>query len=522
MSERRPLEKKTELDETKKDQARTTAPSPEPDLLDSQATSHDGSPRSQGKTQARIAPREIATKARKGEKNPHKNTEESGHDIELSIEDIQDATEEETKSVLLKEARIAANNVTPDLYIGKEVRDTRAKTVNQELERLGLELAKAKLKDKKDTINALEEQRVPLQAESDRLSRFATAEEELAARITEMEALRDKLKAQKKRISPIEAALADLREVQAHLTEAVTWEDPKKAAKLRRDRAYEELRLRKFREDAHKEFEASKKAYQDQINQQGRSSEAIKQRKGLTLIERLEKNLWDLSLVFKKKYGFDIEKAYTKTETVGERAYSWWRDTRIGKALSREPELYGERDRNKQSMLESYKKLTALYKSELEVDYTAEERQKKAEGKAIITPLEREKERVASLVKKVISPRVDIARELIRPLAEMAAMPVLAIAEPILRERKWAKEWNEINSRREGPLAAELVNEIARSVVNNEDALQYVAEIMKISPDKLEVSDVAEFFYITEEGEKLREELMKKLRKEIDQKKATT
>jgi hypothetical protein len=437
--------------------------------------------------------------------------------MELNPEEIEDATEEETKAVLLREARMMANKVVPDLYIGKTQRQDRAKTIDQQLEKFGLALAKARLENQPATIRELEKQVTTLRSESDRLSRYATAEEELTARITEMEAFRDKLKAQKKRVSPIEATLADLQKVQARLTEAVTWEDPKKAAKLRRDRAYEELRLRKFREDAHKEFEASKKAYQNQINQQGRSSEVVERRKGLTLIERLEKNLWDLSLVFKKKYGFDIEKAYTKTETVGERAYSWWRDTRIGKVLSNEPELYGERDRNKQSMLESYKKLTALYKRELEVDYTAEQRQKKAEGKAVTTPLDREKEKIAALVKKAISPRVDVARELIRPLAEMAAMPVLAIAEPILRERKWAKEWNEINSRREGPLAAELVNEIARSVIHNENALQYVAESMEIAPEKLDVSDVAEFFYITEEGERLRDQLMDKLRKEMAQ-----
>lgn len=492
------------------------------------------------------------TRSKKIEQKPTHREENTI--IEVGAKDLEDATEEETKAFLLRKARIASNRLVPSLYVGEEQRRARAKTIDEQLETLGLGLAEARLKNNATVIAEIEERQIPLKAESERLSRYATAEEELTARITEMAAYREKLRAQKKRVSPVETALADLREVQTHLIEANTWRDPKKAADLAKAKADEELRLKELKEDAQRKFKEGKRLYQERINQKGSGSKAVEQRPGgLTLVQRLEKNLWDLGRVFKKKYEVDIDKAFTKTETISERAYSWWRDTPAGKFLSSEPELYGDRDRDKQSMLESYKKLNALYKRELEGRYIAEERQKKAAGNVIATPLEREREELASLVKrvvptkmeaaeetlrhveeaiispllstkqknsdpllkKVVSPRLEVTREIVRPLAEMAAMPILAIAEPILSKYRWKREWEKKQER----YSAELVNKIAESILDkhNENALAYVAEATGIAPGLLTIPDIAEFFYTTAEGDALREKLMSNLREQMKQ-----
>lgn len=555
---RRPLEKLAE-DTLEEQSPRTpTSPSTEIALRDTrftQDTDHASAQKARRDVKAQETTKKanqqlLLNKQGKFEHTPPSIDEDSA--MELNPEEIEDATEEETKAVLLREARMMANKVVPDLYIGKTQRQDRAKTIDQQLEKFGLALAKARLENQPATIRELEKQVTTLRSESDRLSRYATAEEELTARIMEMEAFRDKLKAQKKRVSPIEATLADLQKVQARLTEAVTWEDPKEAARRKRDKAYQELRLQKQQEATQKEkiregyvegmefthylmggkgdWESKKEDSIDVINRITKRSKLVSALRGKKLQpgaqdaaaeKKLEENLDTLASVFKSKYGGDIARAAREEETFTEKAIGWWKDSRVGRLFQKKDlQKYGGVDRNKTEMVERYNRLLNTYSEvggrpkRTESDVVREWGKWYSERDSHKTQTQ---ESNLSSTDGVLKTRGTVAKELIRPLAEMAAMPVLAIAEPILRERKWAKEWNEINSRREGPLAAELVNEIARSVIHNEDGLQYVAESMKIAPEKLDVSDVAEFFYITEEGERLREQLMDKLRKEMTQ-----
>lgn len=454
----------------------------------------------------------LETKPQRTEQKPL-HTEEDAI-IEVDAEDIQDATEAETKAVLLREARIAANKLVPNLYIGAEQRHTRAKTIAEQLERLGLGLAEARLKDDVAKIAEIEERQIPLKAESDRLSRYATTEEELNARITEMEAYRNKLKAQKKRMSQVEQALINLREVQAKLVDATTWEDPKEASNRKRTRAFEELRLKKFKENAVKEL-GQKKIIdtKDPLREKKRlpnRNESYTARKE-RLLKTLQKNIDDLAWAFDEKYGTSIEHVMVGEETLIDKAKSWWRDTRVGKLFSKKTEQYGGRDMDKESMIEQYVHLQNRYQRELkDASVPGEETPERT-----LTGRGEVLERRALLRRNVNTLGKATAEAISSSIGEVAARPILAIAEPILRKRRWEREWKKM----QGEHDAELFNEIAKSIIDNhnEDALMYVAEATGIAPGRLTIPDVAEFFYTTTEGDELREQLMSKLRKEMEQ-----
>lgn len=491
-------------------------PSAESDLPDLEST-RDGGLAFVGKVKKGIGSAEAKTKA-KAENKPRKierssiNTEDATV-IELESEDIKDATEEEAKAILLREARIAANRLIPDLYIGEQ-RRMRERAINEQLETLELALVRARFDEDKTKMDEIEERVTPLKDESRRLTRYKTAEEEVAARIQVMEASRNKLKAQKKRVSPVEAALEDLREVQTKLTEANTWEDPKEAANRKRTRAYEELRLRKFKENAVKEL-GQKKIIdaKDSLREKKRlpnwteSYTARKER----LLKTLQKNIDDLAWAFDEKYGTSIEHVMVGEETLIDKAKSWWRDTRVGKFFSKKTEQYGGRDMDKESMIEQYVHLQNRYQRELnDTSVPGEETQEQA-----LTKRGEILERRALLRRNVKTLGKATTEAISSSIGEVAARPILAIAEPILSKRRWEREWKKM----QGEHDAELFNEIAESIMDdhNEDALMYVAEATGIAPWNLTAADIAEFFYTTAEGDELREQLMSKLRIEMEQ-----
>lgn len=493
-----------------------TTPNAESDLPDLEST-QDGGLAFVGKVKKGIDSAEAKTKA-KTENKPRK-IERSSIDaedatvIELESEDIKDATEEETKAILLREAQIAANRLIPNLYIGEQ-RRIRERAINEQIETLELALVRARFDEDKTKMDEIEERVTPLKDESRRLTRYKTAEEEVAARIQVMEASRIKLKAQKKRVSPVEAALEDLREVQTKLTEANTWEDPKEASNRKRTRAFEELRLKKFKENAVKELGQKKtidtKGPLREKKRLPNWTESYTARKE-HLLKTLQKNIDDLAWAFDEKYGTSIEHVMVGEETLIDKAKSWWRDTRVGKFFSKKTEQYGGRDMDKETMIEQYVRLKNRYQQELkDASVPGEKTQERA-------PTERGEvlERRALLRRNVNTLGKATAEAISSSIGEVAARPILAIAEPILRKRRWEREW----AKMQGEHDAELFNEIAESIMDdhNEDALMYVAEATGISPWNLTVADIGEFFYTTAEGDELRKQLMSKLRKEMEQ-----
>lgn len=512
----RPLERFTDRATEENLEKHATTPSAESDLPDLEST-RDGGLAFVGKVKKGIGSAEAKTKA-KAENKPRK-TERSSIDtedatvIELESVDIKDATEEETKAILLREAQIAANRLIPNLYIGEQ-RRIRERAINEQLETLELTLVRARFDEDKTKMDEIEERVTPLKDESRRLTRYKTAEEEVAARIQVMEASRNKLKAQKKRVSPVEAALEDLREVQTKLTQANTWEDPKEAANRKRTRAYEELRLRKFKESAVKEL-GQKKIIdtRDSLKEKKRLPSWTESYTGRRehLLKTLQKNIDDLAWAFDKKYGTSIEHVMIGEETSVERVKSWWRDTSIGKFFSKKTEQYGGRDMDKKSMIEKYRQLQDRYRQELTAELAPGE---KVQERAL-TKRGEVLERRAFLRRSVDSLDKASVKAISSSVREVAAMPIMAIAEPILRERKWERQWE----RMQGEHNAELFNEIAKSISDkhNEGALAYVAEATGIAPWELTPVDIAEFFYTTEEGDALREKLMSDLREQMKQ-----
>ncbi len=508
----RPLKRFTDRATEENLEKRATTPSTESDLPDLEST-RDGGLAFVGKVKKGIGSAETKAKAKQRKTERKALETEVGSAEELGIEEILEATEEETKAVLLREAQIAANKLIPNLYIGEQ-RRIRERAIDEQLETLELALIKARFDEDKTKIDEIEELLTPLKDESRRLIRYKTAEEEVAARIQVMEASRNKLKAQKKRVSPVEAALEDLREVQTKLTEASTWEDPKEAANKKRTRAYEELRLRKFKENAVKELGQKKIIdLKDSLKEKKRLPNWTESYVGRRerLLKTLQKNIDDLAWAFDEKYGTSIEHAITGEETFTDRARSWWKDTSIGKFFSKKTEQYGGRDREKKAMIEQYRHLQDRYRQELKEESTPGEKVRER----ALTERGEILERRALLRRNMDTFGKATAKAISSSIGEVAARPILAIAEPILRRRQWKQQWE----RMQGEHNAELFNEIAESIFDkhNEGALAYVAEATGIPPWQLTTEDIAEFFYTTAEGDALREKLMSDLREQMKQ-----
>lgn len=562
----RPLRKKTDREEPEERSTQPANPSTETEaaLPDLESTK-DGGLAFVDKTKVK------QEKSKRIQRIPDlalTNTENEDTGEELKIEEIQDVTEEEARKHLLQEARRTASKVIPDLYIGKEQRYARAQTVNKQLERLGLELAEANLESNSDDVRALTERIAPLQAESDRFSRYKTAEEEVVARIAEVKKYRDQLKESKKKSSHINELLVNLEELRARIIEADTWEDPREATNRRRNRAYEEYRTKKTEEEAEKMAaekrietekevarlteEQTRQKYTENMEDteiivgkekdwKNPKKDPVKRLTGLTRRStivgdlrnkklqfgaqfeaserKLEENLNSIASVFKSKYGGDIAKAARGEETFTEKVVGWWKDSRVGKLFgNKKTETYGGVDRDKAELIERYNRLLSTYGE-------IAGRPKRTSGDVIRElsewhaqrdnpPKQAEPSNTSS--ENVLKGKKAVAKEVVRPLAEMAIMPILAIAEPILSKRRWEREWTKM----QGEHDAELFNEIAEEILttHSEDDLAYVAKAIGVPPGKLTKTDVGEFFYVTQEGQELREFIMDELRKKTEQK----